>query len=76
MLNILQCRLDLIRTIQGLSIEEKLYSESWKQTAKRGNVAEAAGVDWLKEKKKYMNKMSRFLICGLLHFGHRIMSLG
>lgn len=51
MLNILQCRLDLIRTIQGLSIEEKLYSESWKQTAKRGNVAEAAGVDWLKEKK-------------------------
>lgn len=52
MLNILQCRLDLIRTIQGLSIEEKLYSESWKQTAKRGNVAEAAGVDWLKEKKK------------------------
>lgn len=51
MLNILQCRLDLIRTIQGLSIEEKLHSESWKQTAKRASVKRIVGkavrIDWL-----------------------------
>lgn len=51
MLNILQCRLDLIRTIQGLSIEEKLYSGSWKYTAKtasvKGGVGKAVEVDRL-----------------------------